>query len=184
MAEPGRAEESDAELVRRFRAGDTAGFEELLRRHGRKVYNFARRFLCDDEAAKDVFQETMVAVLKTIDRFESSRPFLPWALGIAMNRCHEEIRRRTRGAPAGDRAAHPADPSPGPARSAEEGEAAQRVAAAVGALDDAHRAVFVLRIYHEFTYAQIGEMLNISEGTAKSRMHFAVHNVRKLLGPS
>jgi RNA polymerase sigma-70 factor (ECF subfamily) len=130
-----------------------------------------------------VFQETMVAVLRSLDRFDLSKPFLPWALGIALNRCLEERRRKTRaGGGDGNPVPERPDPSPEPGRRTEDRETAERVAAAVGALDDAHRAVFVLRVYHEFPYARIGEILNISEGTAKSRMHYAMFNVRKILG--
>jgi len=184
MAEPSRSDERDADLVRRFLRGDPGGFEELLRRAGKPVYNFARRFLGDPESARDVFQETMLAVLRTLDRFDASKPFLPWVLGIALNRCHEERRRKARAAgPAGgEKAPEPPDRSPGPERLAADREDAARIAAAVAALDDAHRAVFVLRVYHEFPYGQIGEILNNSEGTAKSRMHYAVQSVRKALG--
>jgi RNA polymerase sigma factor (sigma-70 family) len=184
MGDPSRSEERDGDLVRRFLSGDPGGFEELLRRYGKPVFNFIRRFLGDPEGARDVFQETMVGVLRSLDRYDRSRPFLPWAMGIAVNRCHEERRRKAHAAGEGSAAEvpEPAERSSDPARSAEERETAERIAAAVGSLDDAHRAVFVFRIYHGLTYGQIGEILNISEGTAKSRMHYAVFNVRKILG--
>ena len=182
MAESSRWSERDADHVARFLGGDPAGFEALVRAHGKALFNFIRRFLGDPEAARDVFQETLLAVIRSIDRFDPKRPFLPWVLGIAVNRCREEKRRRKTLSlegvmPEADLRASTASPD----RRAADRELAAKVARAVSKLDDAHRTVFLLRIYEGFTYVQIGEILNISEGTAKSRMHYALYNVRKTL---
>ncbi|MHC4599922.1 MAG: RNA polymerase sigma factor [Planctomycetota bacterium] len=182
MAESSRSSERDADLVARFLGGDPAGFEALVKAHGKAVYNFIKRFLGDPEAARAVFQETLLAALPSLERFDRKRPFLPWVLGIAVNRCREEKRRRKTlslesAASEGDLRAS----ASGPDRRAADRELAAKVARAVLKLDDAHRTVFLLRIYEGFTYTQIGEILNISEGTAKSRMHYALYNVRKML---
>jgi len=183
MTESSRSRNRDADRVSRFLAGDPAGFDELAREYGKPLYNFIKRFIGDPEASKDVFQETLLAALKSIESFETTRSFLPWLLGIAVNRCREEKRRKKAlslddvPAPSGE----PADGAKSPQDLAADRETALRVAGAVAALDDAHRAVFLLRIYGGFTYARIGEILNISEGTAKSRMHYALYNVRKIL---
>lgn len=183
MEDSGAARKRDADLVSRFLAGDAAAFEGLLTLYGKPIYNFIRRFLGDPEASRDVFQETLLAALRSLDTFDSARAFLPWALGIAVNRCREEKRRRT---PAvldpealGERSG--SDPGDGPDRIAANRELAGRVADAVALLDDAHRAVFLLRVYEECTYREIAEILTLSEGTAKSRMHTAVFRVRKHL---
>ncbi len=182
MEEPLSSSARDADLVAGFLGGDSAGFEALLEKYGKAVFNFIRRFLGDPEASRDVFQETLVSALKDIERFDTSRRFLPWILGIAVNRCREEKRRRKHPPiPPDDGLGGPASHAAGPDAAAAEKETVARIASAVAALDDAHRAVFLLKVYGDFTYAQVGEILTISEGTAKSRMHYAVYAVRKAL---
>ncbi|MHC5037959.1 MAG: RNA polymerase sigma factor [Planctomycetota bacterium] len=183
MPDPSRPRSRDADLVAQFLAGNPDGFQELIKSYSKPVFNFIRRFLGDPEASKDVFQETLLAAMRALPTYDSTRPFLPWLLGIAVNRCREEKRRKKHFSieDMASQGAAIAENLPSPDRLAADREMAAKVARAVSTLDDAHRAVFLLRIYEGFTYAQIGEILNISEGTAKSRMHYAVYNVRKLM---
>ncbi|MHC4780519.1 MAG: RNA polymerase sigma factor [Planctomycetota bacterium] len=184
MAESSRSSSRDAELVARFLGGDPAGFEGILDAHGKAVFNFIKRFIGDPEASRDVFQETLLAALKSLSGFDRTRPLLPWLLGIAVHRCREERRRRRTVSLEDALPDGSASGGDTPEELAARREAAAKVANAVASLDDAHRAVFLFRIYQAFTYGQIGEILNISEGTAKSRMHYAMYNVRKLLKAS
>ena len=181
MGESGPSKRSDAELIAAFLSGDAEGFGGIVDRYGGRVFNFIRRYLGHEEDARDVFQETFLAAMRALVHFDATRPLLPWLLGIAFNRCREERRRRRPGRLDESGAGEPMSSDPGPGGRAEMREEVERVVRAVGALDDAHRAVFLLRVYDGFKYSEIGEILNISEGTAKSRMHYAVYNVRKFM---
>jgi RNA polymerase sigma-70 factor (ECF subfamily) len=177
MADP--AEMTDAGLVDRFLGGDPEAFEQLLGRYQRPVYNLILRLLGDRERAEDVFQDVFLSVLRGLSGFDKEGSFRSWVLGIAVNLCRNEMRAR-KNAPAGGEA-EPASPEAGPAEQAEQAELAQMVEKGVAELSPEHREVFYLRMGHSLSYDEIGEILNISTGTAKSRMHYAVVNLRRFL---
>jgi len=170
---------SDAELVSLASKGDRVGLEGLVERYKGHVYNFLLRILGDPERAQDVFQDVFLAVFRDLGSFKEGRSFRNWILGIAVNLARQEwsaVRPQT---------GLDADAQPGtgddPAVAAQGREMSQIVRLGVGELSPEHREVFLLRTYHGMKYAEISEILHISEGTAKSRMHYAVTTLRRYL---
>src|SRR5512145_392815 len=89
----------DAALLDRARAGDRRALDELLERHQRRVYRFGLKMCRDPEDAKDVLQETLLAVARGVKDFRGAASVSTWLYTIARSFCIKK-RRRSRFAPA------------------------------------------------------------------------------------
>jgi RNA polymerase sigma-70 factor, ECF subfamily len=160
---PGRT--SDARLVTRAAHGDRRAFDELVSRHRDRVWAIALRMCRDHDDAEDVLQETFVAAWRSLDRFAGRSEVTTWLYRIAVNKSHDVIARRRVTTELTD-ATEPAEPI-------DRGEQhARRVAIedALEALTPEFRAVAVLCDILGLTPAEAAVILEIPEGTAKSRV--------------
>ena len=85
--------ESDADLVRRARAGEQRAFSLLMGRHKHWLYRFIRRYVGDADEAYDVLQDSFVSAMSNLTRYDSARPFEAWLRRIALNKCRDRGRR-------------------------------------------------------------------------------------------
>ena len=171
---PGMALE-DAEVVRRVRAGETALFEVLLRRHDQRVYRTVRAILRDEGEAEDAMQQAWLQVYLHLGEFQGTAAFSTWLVRIAANEALQRLRRRARLAPV---AAAPEEDrmDPGaedPEERAAAREAVRLVERAVDRLPPIYRAVFVLRDVEGLSTAETAGALGIGEDAAKVRLHRA-----------
>jgi RNA polymerase sigma-70 factor (ECF subfamily) len=181
MANPRDA--SDEELIAECRLGNQEAFFALFRRHKDAVFRFSRRMLGDEDAAADVVQDVFEYFFRKIPEYRPEAKTTTFLLKAARNRCLNAIEKRRR------REALPLEEGDGPsAAGTEPAEAVDRAdlaAAALRALEglppEAREAI-ALKVERELTYAEIGEILGIPEGTVKSRLHNALELVRKKLG--
>jgi RNA polymerase sigma-70 factor, ECF subfamily len=171
----GRRADDDAALVDAARAGSHDAVEALFRRHWRRLYRAAYLICRDAAAAEDVAQESFLAALAALDRFDRRRPLGPWLDRIAANRAIDWQRARAvRGEVLGD---EPATAAVGP-------PAAPRddLAAALDELPPDQRTVIVLRHVLGFTPRQIGRLLGLPTGTVNSRMRRGLDGLAERLG--
>jgi RNA polymerase sigma-70 factor, ECF subfamily len=89
------ADEEDMRLVRAYRDGDVHAFEVFFARYRDRIRNLCLRYL-PEEAADDAVQETFLHFVRTIDRVEEGYRVSSWIQRIAVNLCHDELRRRGR----------------------------------------------------------------------------------------
>jgi RNA polymerase sigma-70 factor (ECF subfamily) len=171
---------SDEELVRRVRAGETALFEVVMRRYNQRLYRIARTLLRDDAEAEDVMQQAYVNAYLHLDQFESRSAFSTWLTKIAVYDALSRVRRRrptdqTDIIHNGDDDAMDSSTSqePDPERRAFSGELRTLLESAIEALPGHYRAVFVMREVEGMTTAETAECLDITEDTAKTRLHRA-----------
>lgn len=173
------------EIVTRAQAGDRAACRELIVRHQGAVGGLLRRLLAGSGLAaltEDLAQETFLRAFAALGRFDPHGParLSTWLLTIATRLALQAIARRRL-------PTHPLEEStiaaPGCADDEAPDRAAlgRRIAAAVGALPAAHRAVFLLREYHGLEYTEIAQALAIDLGTVKSRLSRARTNLRAAL---
>jgi RNA polymerase sigma-70 factor (ECF subfamily) len=87
---------TDVALLERYLEGDMDAFEELMRAHEDRVFAVCLRMLRDREAALDAVQETFVTVLRKADRFAGRSAFSTWLYRVAVNTCHDLLRRSKR----------------------------------------------------------------------------------------
>ena len=161
----------DELTLRRAQRGDEAAWRALIERHQVAVHAVIWRMLAGRHAhrAEDLVQETFVRVLRALPGFDPAGPatLATWILTIATRLVLNELRRP-------ELAALTEEPAGGRGDRADAGAERRRIAAAiqaaVAALPDTQRAVFVLREYHDLDYSEIAAALELDLGTVKSRL--------------
>ena len=93
-ATPIRARGARARCVRDAQRGSTEALEELFRRHWRRAHRAAYLVVGDPAAAEDIAQESFLAAIRALDRFDRRRPFGPWLHRITVNRAIDFARAR------------------------------------------------------------------------------------------
>jgi RNA polymerase sigma-70 factor, ECF subfamily len=161
--------------------GKREGLDVLVRRYANPLLTFIRRMIGDLHESEELFQDVFLAVWQKRSHYDHARPFRPWLYQIALNKCRAAFRRRTltSGNPFAAGALDVApDPGPSPSDTALAAETQGRVAAAVARLPVQQRAVLVLRVWSDLSYAEIADALGRSEATVRSHMHHALAHLR------
>ncbi len=160
---------ADAALVKRCLTGEPAAACELVERFQSDVLTVCRRLLAHLHDAEDVAQEVFLRVFRSLARWDSTRPLRPWILGIAVNRCRTAIGKRGKGPELADYLHEAPDRKPAD----DSAEMAREIRAAVDALRDDYREVFVLFHEHGQPYEVIAEVVERPVGTVKTWLHRA-----------
>ena len=158
--------------------GDAEAFATLVRTHQRRAYAVARAIVQSHEDAEDAVQDGFLHAYKALDRFDASQPFGAWLHRIVANAALD-ITRRRRVRDADSLTEMVASPFKDPAES---DELQMRLRRALAELGERQRTVIVLHDVEGFKHAEIGRMLGIPEGTARSDLHHARARLRQLLG--
>lgn len=168
----------ERDLILAAQRGEREAFSELVRRHQRRAYVVARAIVTNHEDAEDAVQEAFLHAFKAIDRFLPDQAFGAWLHRIVANAALDVTRRRK---------VRDADELPETVASpfrdpAESGELRTRLKEALDTLPARQRSVIVLHDVEGFKHAEIGRMLDIPEGTARSDLHYARSHLRRVLG--
>ncbi len=175
---------SDEQVVAEVVAGHTALFEVLMRRHNERLYRAARAILRDEAEAEDVLQQAYVNAYAHLRQFDGRAKFSTWLTRIAVNEAITRARRRGRYEPLDDdetgggetaMAARGQDPE----HQAFAGELGRLLEAAVDALPDGAREVFVLRDIEGLSTTEASECLGVSEDVVKTRLSRARAALRR-----
>jgi RNA polymerase sigma-70 factor (ECF subfamily) len=179
--------ETDQELLAAARAGDRAALEALLDRHQAQIYRFGMKMCRDPEDAKDVLQDTLLAMARGVRDFRGGSSISTWLYTVARSFCIKK-RRRSKFAPgeelalAGE-AEHVVDPARGPDAALAGAEVERALEQAIGALEPAYREVLVLRDVEGLSAAEVADVLGLSVQAVKSRLHRARLAVRAAVAP-
>jgi RNA polymerase sigma-70 factor (ECF subfamily) len=169
----------DAEIVRRVRAGESALFEILMRRHNQRIYRVARAVVKDETEAEDVMQQAYINAFTHLDQFQNRAQFSTWLTRIAL---HEAFSRRRKMRPDDEELMDTLkSPLADPERQAYAQELNRVLEAAVDALPDTYRTVFMLRDVEGFSTSETGEGLGIGEEAVKTRLHRARAMLRRAI---
>lgn len=168
----------ERDLVLSAQGGEREAFSELVRRHQRRAYVVARSIVTNHEDAEDAVQEAFLHAYKAIHRFLPDQAFGAWLHRIVANAALDVTRRRK---------VRDADELPETVASpfrdpAEGGELRRRLKEALDTLPARQRSVIVLHDVEGYKHAEIGKMLEIPEGTARSDLHYARSHLRRILG--
>jgi RNA polymerase sigma-70 factor (ECF subfamily) len=169
---------SERELVRAAQGGDDDAFTAIVKRHERKLYGIALAIVHSPEDAEDVLQNAFMRAHQSLARFRADQPFGAWLHRIVVNAALD-LRRRRATRVTEELTDTVSAPFRDPGESA---DLQMRLSAAVADLGRRQRSVLVLHDIHGFTHPEIGQMLGIPEGTARSLLHSARHSVRQVLG--
>ena len=182
-------------LVRRCLAGDAAAWEEIVRLHNRRIYNFCYRFTNSPDSAEDLTQEVFIKVYRTLASYDVEKgAFTTWLTTLTRNLLVDHFRRSKQ-----DRITDSIDASlseeddslslsnrlpdrgPSPADQLASQETQKMVREALGRLSPDLREAVILRDLQDMDYKEISQVLRVPEGTVKSRINRGRTELARLL---
>ncbi len=179
--------DSDQELLAAARKGDSAALEALLLRHQARIYRFGMKLCRDPEDAKDVLQDTLVAMARSVRTFEGRSSLSTWLYTVARSFCIKK-RRRSKFAPereasmqteAAAQVARLPDTGPQPDEVSASREVGAALERAIRLLPPEQREVLLLRDIEGLKATEVAEVLELSVPAVKSRLHRARLQVRE-----
>jgi RNA polymerase sigma-70 factor (ECF subfamily) len=174
---PGDEGARERALVIAAQRGSSEAFAALVRLHQRRAYGVARAVVSTHEDAEDAVQDGFLHAYRALDRFRPDQPFGAWLYRIISNAALDIVRRRK----VRD-AEQISDAVPLPFRDPAEAEELRvRLTEALRVLTGRQRSVLLLHDVEGFTHGEIGSMLGIPEGTARSDLHHARAALRRQL---
>ena len=165
----------DSDLIGRAKRGDKEAFTGLVLEHGDRLYSVAYRILRDVVRAEDAVQQTFLVAWRELPTLRDDGRLEAWLYRLLVNACYAEIRHTRRWQP-GLRLVSDEDPS----GDDEQQHVAQRdeLERAFRQLSAEHRAVLVLHHHLGYSGAEVADVLGLSPGTVRSRLHYARQAMR------
>ena len=180
-------------LIDELREGDMAALAILVEKYKRLVYRVAVQITKNHEDANDVMQDTFLKVYESIHSFRKDAAFETWLYRIVVNHATNLVKRRERRRESplsgtSEMEIHPdlrraADLASNPHLNLERKERQRWVTQAINSLPLKQRTVVILHEFEGLTHPEIASILNCSEGTVRSRLHYARHKLKDLLRP-
>jgi len=176
-------QDTDGWLVNRIRDGDLEALGELYERYKTQVYRTALAITRDKEAAEDILQEAFLRVYAHADRLDETVSLGPWLYRVTVNLAYSWVSRVKRWLHSlqGMFGRWTLSVQWDPETTAEERERQQTLQQAIDALSPDHRVVIVLYYLEGLSLKEIAYVVNIPEGTVKSRLHYARESLRRII---
>lgn len=173
--------ETDQELMNQVKSGAVDRLGVLFERHQRRLYNFCLRLTGDRQLAEDLVQEVFTRILKYRHTYREDSDFLVWTYQMARNACADHFRKRGRMSEVDEEPREEtAAVEPRPLDELESAEAVDLLRQALDALPLEKRELLVLSRFQNLKYEQIAELLGITVGAVKVRVHRAVKQLRDI----
>jgi RNA polymerase sigma-70 factor (ECF subfamily) len=163
-------EPSDVELVRQVLAGQVERFEVLVRRYQRLVASAALRMGTPRQEVEDVCNEVFYKVFRSLNRYRPGHPLSTWLYRITINAALDRRRARRHDARLDEIPDSLTDDRPSPHQRAAQSERAGLLHEALGRLPDHYRAPLVLAHVEGLAVEEVARILDLPEGTIKSRL--------------
>ena len=179
---------NEIELIKKAAKGDPQAFETLMLRYQTPVYNLCYRLMGNEEDAADMTQETFLKAWKYLEGFHMDSSLSTWLYRLANNCCLDLLRSKKRKPTISivredeegeETVLDPVDPAPLPDEMLIRKEEYALLQKALLSLDEQQRAILTLRVVNDMSYEDISQVLQIKEGTVKSRLARARENLRK-----
>lgn len=180
---------SDQTLLEMYQQGNREAVSQLLERHTRRVRDYVRMMVQDNDVADDLTQEVLIKVVKVLDegRYTDKGRFLPWVLRIAHNRVLDYFRAQKQVKTVNESSAgfdilgskNFAEPSIEDNIISE--QRAEEIRSLVEELPEEQREVVKMRYYEGLSFKDIAEHTGVSINTALGRMRYALINMRQMI---
>ncbi len=172
-------ERNDSMLVDQCLRGDNRAYETLVLKYEKPVYNLALRMVKVPEDAEDITQTVFVKAYEKLDSYNPAHRFFSWIYRIAVNESINFCKRNRRtddyesGVTGSDEET--------PEQRFRDGELSENVGSAIARLKMDYRLVIVLKHFHDFSYQEMSDVLQIPEKTVKSRLFTARQQLKVIL---
>ncbi|KZS45395.1 RNA polymerase sigma factor SigY [Paenibacillus glucanolyticus] len=171
----------EEDLIRQAQRGDAAAMAQLFKQHYSFLYKYLLKVTMDPMIAEDTAQDTIVRCMENMARYNGTSSFSSWMITIATRLFIDQARRKKRekkwleqeGVQAARRMRWQME---------RRGEEWTDMLDGLSRLSEDHRIAILLKHYYGYSYDQIGSMLGIPEGTAKSRTAYGIKQLRKEMG--
>jgi RNA polymerase sigma-70 factor (ECF subfamily) len=171
----------ESTLIRHAANGDAAAWEALMRLHQESVFRLAYLLLGDPDDAADIAQESFLRAWKYLKRFDAARQFRPWMLSITANLARNRRRSAGRYLAALMRAFREEPTSIRIEENSAQNLEAHELWSAVQHLNSADQQIIYLRYFLELSVNETAQVLQVAEGTVKSRLSRAVEKLRDII---
>lgn len=186
--------DEDYEFVSLCKKGDVDAFEVLVKKHQKRMFNIAYRMIGNYEEACDIVQDAFVSAYRSIKSFKGTAKFSTWLYTIVMNLSKNRLKQlktqrhrekfsindpiptndgQTRG--------ELASSEPSALENLEKSDVQQKVQECINSLDEEFREVLILRDIQGLSYGEISDLLEVPEGTVKSRLFRAREAIKDCL---
>jgi RNA polymerase sigma-70 factor (ECF subfamily) len=181
----------DSDVLKALQQGDDLAVEELLRRYQSRIYRYGMKMCRDPEDAKDVVQDTLLTMARSLRSFRGASSLSTWLYTIARSFCIKK-RRKGKFEPAeelslsgvdSDNSGPISSPSERPDHALSAKELGVHLDQAVQSLDSMYREVLLLRDVEGLSAPEVAEVLGLSVDAVKSRLHRARLAVREHMAP-
>jgi RNA polymerase sigma-70 factor (ECF subfamily) len=175
--------DADEEIVSLCQKGNLNAFETLVERHQKKMFNVAYRMTGDYDEASEIVQDAFLSAYRGIKTFRGEARFSTWLTGIVINHAKNRLKQiATRFRYEGQTVDDPLETEEGRiigeprsgempiVEQLERKEVQEKVQECINTLEEEYREVIVLRDIQGFSYEEIRDILNIPDGTVKSRL--------------
>ncbi len=193
-AEHNAERDQDAALIARVQAGEIQAFDALVNRYKVRLFAIIYNLTGNREDTADLLQDTFVKAFQAIGRFKPSAAFFTWIYRIALNTTtsylrKQKLRRFFSFESVDEEALSPAllqalsDTNSAADKSALVDELQDHLNEALQSLSIKHRTAIVLFEIEGLSHAEIGRIMGCTEGTVRSRVHYAKTALQSLLSP-
>jgi RNA polymerase sigma-70 factor (ECF subfamily) len=175
----------DIEIIEQCRKGDLHDFKKLVERSSPFAFSVAFRMVGDEERAKDITQETMITVWKSIKNIKSAESYKTWLYRIVLNKCYDMLRKRKR------------EPEfrtdekgweilsnrifENPSAELENREMALIISNLTENLSPRQKAVFILADIEDLSNDEVGQITGMSSFNVKANLHYARKKIGELI---
>lgn len=178
----------DELLLRKAKRGDPEAFGRLMEPLEQLVWRVCWHYTGDREASSDCGQEAMIRIWRALNSYRGDCAFESWVYRIAANCCMDWLRKKKRDRsvsiePLKDQGFDPADTSPGTEAQVIAKDERRRLREAIALLPEDQREALVLTQLERVSYEEAARILDVSEGTVKSRVNRAKARLKEILTP-
>jgi RNA polymerase sigma-70 factor (ECF subfamily) len=178
--------ESLEKLIEDAQKGNVTAFEKIVKYHQSYAYAIAFRFLCDEDDAEDVVQESFIRIWNHLQDFDSRMKFTTWMYKIVVNLCYDKAKSNKRRARVFERLdTYSSQENCIVKRNVEEEftnkETVELIKYFADGLSEKQRMIFLLRDIQDLTIEEVAVITGMSDSAIKTNLFFARQNIKKKL---
>jgi RNA polymerase sigma-70 factor (ECF subfamily) len=180
---------SQEDYIRRFLSGDKDAFNFIVRIWQTQIYQLAYRYMGNEQDAKDVCQNAFIKAYKNVKKLKNETSFSGWIYKIAINLCKDELKKKKKAIHTDIDNIHNNEfvyeevitVNPKCEENIMKEDMQNIIKRTILNLPEEQKIIVILKEYQGLKFKEIAEILNIPENTAKSRMYYALKNIKNIL---